>query len=194
MCILGHSFLSRTPDRHFRCFYPCEIVLSHTPIPAIGKYKKNRTAARLPHVDPWRHCFVIMTSPCRISAYSGFSGSLFHIFSSIKWGIRWWARKRIHYSCEGEMEKSVPRDHRLPSLGKPPDANRWSSGQVFSIPPSHSWWILIVSPDRRLEELMTQYQKIKICSRNNFWSTAWRSIGSGQIYSYLENKFSNSTY
>ena len=41
MWILDHSFLSRTPDRHFRCCYPCEIVLSHTPIPALGKIKKN---------------------------------------------------------------------------------------------------------------------------------------------------------
>ena len=32
------------------------------------------------------------------------------------------SRKRIHYSCEGEIEKSVPRDLRLPSLGKPRDA------------------------------------------------------------------------
>ena len=40
---------SRTPDRDFRCFYPCEIFLSHTPIPALGKGKK-RTAARHPHV------------------------------------------------------------------------------------------------------------------------------------------------
>ena len=31
---------SRTPDRDFRCFYPCEIILSHTPVPALGKGKK----------------------------------------------------------------------------------------------------------------------------------------------------------
>ena len=42
---------SRTPDLDFRCFYPCEIFLSHTPIPALGKDKK-RTAARWPYVDP----------------------------------------------------------------------------------------------------------------------------------------------
>ena len=41
-------FISRTPDRDFRCFYPCEIFLSHTPIPALGKDIK-RTAARRPH-------------------------------------------------------------------------------------------------------------------------------------------------
>ena len=31
---------SRTPDRDFRCFQPCEIFLSHLPIPACGKDKK----------------------------------------------------------------------------------------------------------------------------------------------------------
>ena len=58
-----------------------EFYLSHTPVhvPAIWKDKKRRVA-RWPHVDPWRHCNVKMTSPCRISVYSGFSGSLFHVF------------------------------------------------------------------------------------------------------------------
>ena len=41
------------------------------------------------------------------------------------------SKKIIRYSCEGGIEKSVPRDHRLSSLGKPRDANRWSSGQIF---------------------------------------------------------------
>ena len=27
----------------------------------------------------------------------------------------------IYYSCEGGIDKSVPRDHRLSSLGKPRD-------------------------------------------------------------------------
>ena len=37
----------------------------------------------------------------------------------------------IHYLCEGRIEKSVPRDHGLSSLGKPRDAKRRSSGQIF---------------------------------------------------------------
>ena len=38
---LNHfSAFSRTPDRDFRCFYPCEIFLSRTPVPALGKDKK----------------------------------------------------------------------------------------------------------------------------------------------------------
>ena len=28
---------SRTPDGDFRCYNPCEIFLSHTPVPALGK-------------------------------------------------------------------------------------------------------------------------------------------------------------
>ena len=48
--------------------------------------------------------------------YSVISGSLFQIKK------QWLARKRIHYSCEGSIEKSVPRDHGLSSLGKPRDA------------------------------------------------------------------------
>ena len=32
----------------FRCFYPCELFVSHTPIGAPGKDKKQ-TAARQPH-------------------------------------------------------------------------------------------------------------------------------------------------
>ena len=37
--VCGGTEDSRTPDRDFRCFYPCEIFLSHTPIPALGKDK-----------------------------------------------------------------------------------------------------------------------------------------------------------
>ena len=34
------------------------------------------------------------------------------------------SKKKIHYSCEVGIEKSVPGDHGLSSLGKPRDANR----------------------------------------------------------------------
>ena len=33
--------------------------------------------------------------------------------------------------CEGEIEKSVPRDHSLASLGEPRDARQWSLGRIF---------------------------------------------------------------
>ena len=32
--------------------------------------------------------------------------------------------KKKHYLCVAGIEKYVPRDHRLSSLGKPRDANR----------------------------------------------------------------------
>ena len=49
--------------------------------------------------------------------------------------------KRIHYLCEGGIEKSVPHDHRFSSLGKPSDLvvmQMMILGTDFSIPPSHS--------------------------------------------------------
>ena len=63
---------------------------------------------------------VIMS--CCISAYSGTSESLF--FKQKMWYLMV-ARKRIH-SFEGGLEKSIPLDHYLSSLGKPSDAKRQS--------------------------------------------------------------------
>ena len=45
---------SSTPDQDFSCSYPCEIILSHIPVPAHGKDKnkqpqvRNTLAARRP--------------------------------------------------------------------------------------------------------------------------------------------------
>ena len=41
------------------------------------------------------------------------------------------SKKKNPYSCEGRIEKSVPRDHRLSSLGKPRGAKRRSSDTFF---------------------------------------------------------------
>ena len=39
---MHHNWLnSRTPDRDFRCFYTRGKILSHIPVPARGKDKKN---------------------------------------------------------------------------------------------------------------------------------------------------------
>ena len=73
---------SCTSDRNFRCFYTCEIILSHIPVPAHGKDKW--TAARWPHVDSWRHCNVKITSPCHVSVYFGFSWESFSCFFQYK--------------------------------------------------------------------------------------------------------------
>ena len=71
---------SRTPDWDFYCFNQSEIILSHIPIPAHGKDKKNEQqhAGRMLIRDVI--CNVKIMSPCRILVYSGFSGSLFHVF------------------------------------------------------------------------------------------------------------------
>ena len=62
----------------------------------------------------------------------GFLEVFFQVFFfQYKGGIKRWARKKTHNSFEDGIEKSVPRDHRLSSLGKPRDANRWSSGWIF---------------------------------------------------------------
>ena len=47
-------------------------------------------------------------------------------------------KKTIRNSRESGIEKSVPLDHRLSSIGKPCDAKRQSSGQIFlSHPHTH---------------------------------------------------------
>ena len=75
----------------------------------------------------WRH---------QVKLYLSVVRDFWKLISKLK--KQWWARKRIHYSCEGRIEKSVPRDHRLSSLGKPRDAKRWSSGRIFlSFPHTH---------------------------------------------------------
>ena len=57
-------------------------------------------------------------------------------------------RKRIHYSCEGRIEKSVPCDHRLASLDKPRDAKRLSSGRIFlSYPHTHDRFLFIITEE-----------------------------------------------
>ena len=51
-------------------------------------------------------------------------------------------KKKSHKSCEGGIEKSVPRSHRLSSLGKPRDANGRYSGRIFlSLPYSHDGFL-----------------------------------------------------
>ena len=49
----------RTPDQDFPCFYPCEIILSHTPVPALGKDKKWIAACH-PHAGRTSICDVIV--------------------------------------------------------------------------------------------------------------------------------------
>ena len=125
------TIYSRTPDWDLCYFNPCKRILSHIPIPASGQDNKNEQ----PHVGRNSICDVIVMLKSHHHVASQriqYFMEIFFMFSNIKWeGIKWWARKRIHYSCEGGIEKSVPGDHILSSLSKPGDANRWSSGRIF---------------------------------------------------------------
>ena len=78
-------------------------------------------------VIKWRHVYAKVTSPCEIASQR-IQGLLEAYFKIEK---QWWARKRIHYTCEGRIEKSVPRDHQFSTLGKPRDAKPWSLGRNF---------------------------------------------------------------
>ena len=116
--------VSHTPDQDSGCFYPWEIILSHIPVPACGKYNK-RTATHwlyagrtsIPDVIvmiKWLKCsHLIFWKP-------------FSFFSNIVVN-----KKKINYFYEGGIENSVPSDHNLSSLYKPDDANRWSLGRIF---------------------------------------------------------------
>ena len=54
---------------------------------------------------------------------------------------------RIYHECEGRIEKSVPRDQRLSSFGKPRDAKRRSSGGIFlSYPHTNNGFFFSCSP------------------------------------------------
>ena len=56
-------------------------------------------------------------------------------------------KKSIHYSCEGRIEKSVPRDRRLSSQDKLRDAKRGSSRQIFlSYPHTHDRFLYLRKP------------------------------------------------
>ena len=52
------------------------------------------------------------------------------------------ARKITHHECEGGIEKSIPRDHRLPLLVKLRNADWWSSGRIcLSHPHAHDGYL-----------------------------------------------------
>ena len=66
---------------HTRLGFPLFLPMSQISVPARGKDKKTNSrtpAAHWPHVDPL-NINITMTSPCHISAYSGFSRNVFFL-------------------------------------------------------------------------------------------------------------------
>ena len=87
-----------------------------------------------------RQYLVKVTSSCDIASrrIQGLLEAYFHF----KRKSQWPARKRIHYLCDGGIEKSIPPDHYLSSLGKLRDAKQWSSEQIFlSHPHTHGRYL-----------------------------------------------------
>ena len=107
--MIQHTFsflicpISRTPDRDFRCFFP-----SHTPIPALGK-DEELTATRWLHLDPWPVIMLKWRHHVASQHIQDFLKVFFKFLPMYKSGIKWWARKRIHNSCEDGIEKCFPR-------------------------------------------------------------------------------------
>ena len=117
---------SRTPDRDFRCYY-----ILHT---RTRKYK-NQTAARRLHAGRASIRNVIVMLKLRHHVVSQRIQDflvIFFVFLQHKMRYLKMSKKKNPYSCEDEIETSVPRDHRLSVFGKPRDANRGYSGRIFS--------------------------------------------------------------
>ena len=109
-------------------FYPCEITLPHIPVPAHEKDKNeqshvNQTLASRRSVTSLQYK---MTSVCRNSANSGFSGSLFHVFLFCFFS-------KLNEVLSDEQEKCEDRIDNLSLVM--PIGDPWDG---YSIPPSHS--------------------------------------------------------
>ena len=136
--------MSRTPDRAF--------------VPAGGKEQL--------HVDLWRHWNVKMTSPCHISAYSGLSGRLFHVF---QYKMRFFvmSKKRNALFVWGWDRKI----HLSWSLFVNTRQASWCQSVIlktdFFIQPSQSWWILIICVYTCCPENLKVMKKAKIRNRYN---------------------------
>ena len=114
------------------------------PVPACKK-DENRTAARRKASDvivmlKWRH-----HAKSHLSVFRNF----WEPFLNIKMRYLMVRKKIIHYLCQDGIEKSVPPDNQLSSLGKPRDANRWSSGRILLLhPQTHEIFLYYCTPVR----------------------------------------------
>ena len=71
-------------------------------------------------------------------------------------------KKKLHYTYEGKIEKSVPRDYSLSSVGKPRDAKRRSTGRIFlsyMYPHTHDGFLCSIPESQELSGFYTiQYK------------------------------------
>ena len=101
----------------------CILFNSHSPYQSVWKTS----------LDKWRYCFFTLKVSYYVAsqrikdllgAFLKSKNVVFNHFNGGQWKI-------INYLCEDEIEKSVPRNHRLSSLGKPRNAKWRSSGPDF---------------------------------------------------------------
>ena len=93
--------------------------LTHVVLPRLSREGWTSVVLELAYmVVKRRHCYEKVASSCEIASqhFQGLQEAYFKIKS------QWWVRKRIHYLCEGRIQKFVPQDHRLSSLSMPRDA------------------------------------------------------------------------
>ena len=111
-----------------------------------------------------------------ILEYSGTSGSLLLI-----------KKKRIHYSSKGRIEKSVPQDHHLSSLGKPRDAKWRSSGQSFlSYPHTHDGFLYSAQVNN-IQRVNGSFD-IFIWTYPVFWNIRWNISTGTSLLKYKKNQ------
>ena len=78
------------------------------------------------------------------------------------------SKKNNKLFYEGRIEKSVPRDHCLTSLGKPRDAKRRSSGRIFlPYPHTHGRFLYYSKPPGSLSQQVPEAKKLDATSRYN---------------------------
>ena len=157
-------------------FYPCEMILSHIPLPARGKDKK-RIATRRLHADcTLIHNVIVMSKWCHHVAsqhIQDFSEAFFMFFQYKIWYLVVVNKKKNPLFLSGW-------DRNIHTSGSPFIITMQASwcqsvilGTYFVIPTSRSWWILIVLDNMDYPDcfLLASWLKYKF----------WMHIGSVSI-------------
>ena len=137
---------SRTPDRDFRCFYPCEIFLSRIPVPALGKDKKLLAACR-PHAGRTSiRDIIVMLKWRHHAAFQHIQDVLEVFFTFFQYKMRYLvvSEKKNPLFVWGWDRKNRPSRSTFVITWQASWCQLVILGTDFSIPPSHSWWILII--------------------------------------------------
>ena len=108
--------------------------------------------------------YVTMSHVCHISVYSGFSGRLFSCFSNIKWGIYYlvMSKKKNPLFVWGWDRKICPSQSPFVITWQASWCQSVILGTDFSIPPLHSWWILIIAYGTGFYAILSTHWKFEL--------------------------------